>query len=231
MKIEDIEKHRMEKVESLLLNRVDYEINLLNETIAKHSYSEEEKKAFSEILEFAMAQDYGEKILYKYYIAHPIRTTRLILYWLESINEKHFDLVQASLVHNALEKKILSPEELEERYGYWTRNTIEVITVDREDQKRPGWATDFFRNILTLDKYGQMLKVFDKFDNIYTLGLNPDSKIRETYLNEIRSYIQPMLNKYAPDLSEYFEELIKSTEQFGHKSIETYLAEFAQRKE
>ena len=226
MKIENIEKDRIEKIRSLLTNKANYEINLLKSEFCKEYPEEKKITQLIAVIDSLRSLDYGDHPLHKYYFVHPVRVARLCVNWLKEIDDNHFEMIMSALIHNALEMNILSSTKLEQEYSSWTRETIEVITVDRKAQKMPGWAQKYYGNILSLDKYGQMLKVFDKFDNIYALCLNPDKEIRNSYLGEIEKYIQPTLDKFAPHLSNYFTMLVASTRRYGYKSPEQFISEF-----
>ena len=70
-----------------------------------------------------------------------------------------------------------------------------------------------------------MLKVFDKLDNIYSLCLNPDDEIRSKYLQEVKKYIAPIINKHATSLSSYFNKLINSERTAQHIPMDRWLLE------
>ncbi len=222
----EIETHRLDKIKSLLTDQIAGEVTKLFSILDQSHYSESEIALIEDSLTFAANQDYGTNILYKYYVGHPIRVAQLCALWLQKLNEKNVALIQAALIHNALEKEVLTPEQLHAEYNSWIQKTIVTITVDRDDQQNADWAHRYYTELSKLDKYGQMLKVFDKFDNIYALCLNSDADIRNSYLDEIEEYILPVLNKHAPFWTEYFNKLIQSTRKLGHKSIETYMKEF-----
>ena len=82
-------------------------------------------------LKFALEQTYGENIINRYYVNHPIRVAKLSLMWLGLIKEKNSDLVIAALIHNVLEKNIISLEILSSEYSHWVYDTIVTLTVDR----------------------------------------------------------------------------------------------------
>lgn len=226
MHINEIENHRLDKIKSLLTDQIANEVAKLFSILDQSKYTESEIDLIEDSLTFAANQDYGTNILYKYYVGHPIRVAQLCALWLQKLNEKNVALIQAALIHNALEKEVLTPEQLETDYDSWIRKTIVTITVDRDDQQNADWAHRYYTELSKLDKYGQMLKVFDKFDNIYALCLNSDADIRKSYLDEIEEYILPVLSKHAPFWTDYFNHLIDSTRRIGHRSIESYMKEF-----
>lgn len=218
--ISKIEEIRIDKVESQRSNQNEREVLRLKKSINESTLNSKEIDKLMQTLEFALAQDYDNT---PQYVAHPIRVAMLCLFWLKEVGEMHADLLHAALIHNALEKNILSINELEIKFGPWVSKTIEILTIDREAQKHKGWETPYYEAVHSLDKYGQMLKVFDKFDNIYALVLNPDDQVRTNYLIEIDEYIQPMMDEFFPAASDYLKELIKATREMGHKPQEFFL--------
>lgn len=220
--INEIECHRKEKILSLLSNRIEIEEQLYLNLMAQSNFSEEQKKRLGEVLDFAKSQYYGDSPLCRYYVCHPIRVARFVSEWMNHYGETSFELLCASLIHNALEKDIISEESLESDYGHWTNETIKILTVDREKQSDPEWTEKYYEGLQGLNKFGQILKLFDKFDNLYALCLNPDDITRRKYIEEIELYIQPILKKHSPHLEDYFAELIASTKRLGHKSAEHF---------
>ena len=133
------------------------------------------------------------------------------------------DLIVAAIIHNVIEKNILNFEQIQDSYGTWIAETIKTITVNREAEKQAGWANKYYIELYKLDKYGQILKAFDKFDNIYALCINPNNEIREKYIAEIKKYIRPIIADFAPDYIDYFNELVSSTISIGYKPKEYFL--------
>ena len=98
------ENDRILKIKSLLLGNVDQEIDELKKMISKSNFSKNETMKIYKTLKFALEQTYGENIINRYYVNHPIRVAKLSLMWLGLIKEKNSDLVIAALIHNVLEK-------------------------------------------------------------------------------------------------------------------------------
>ncbi len=60
-----------------------------------------------------------------------------------------------------------------------------------------------------------MVKIFDKLDNIFLLGLNRNEDVRVKYLAEIETFVLPMVARDVPELSAYFEQLVTEARQLG----------------
>jgi (p)ppGpp synthase/HD superfamily hydrolase len=225
MKFTTIENDRVLKIKSLLIGNIDQEVDELKMMISEFNFSKGEISKILNTLNFALAQTYGENPMNKYYVNHPIRVAKLSLMWLNLIKEKNFDLIILALIHNALEKNIIPLETLRSEYSQWVYNSIITLTVNRSKENDPDYIKQYYYKLQKTDKYTQMLKVFDKLDNIYSLCLNPDDEIRSKYLQEIRNYIVPIINQHANILSGYFNELINSKKTSQHKSMDSWLVE------
>lgn len=226
MKISDIEQHRKEKLESLLCGNLDKELAQLRALINESTFSDKQRESIEEILIFVMAQHYGDHPLLKFYVSHPIRVGVFALNWMKINNDYDYDFLVASLIHNVIEKNILNASEINSKYGQWVSRVIETITVDREAQKKDGWAEEYYSRLSSLDTKGKLLKAFDKFDNIYAICLNPDENVRNEYLDEIIKYIKPIIDKYSSEQSEYFLNLVDKSRAMGYLSIDEFLKDY-----
>ena len=45
----------------------------------------------------------------------------------------------------------------------------------------------------------------------------------DDYLNEIETYLYPLIDKFLPHLSDYFVELVADARQFGQFKFEFYI--------
>lgn len=228
MNILEIEQHRFNKIESLLCNRVDAEYENVLQDLNQSHFSSIQKKKVVSTLDFAVQQNYVPGEISTYYVTHPIRVARYTLQWLKIKNIQHVELVQAALIHNCLEKNLMTVKKIENKFGAWISSTIDVLTVEREKQYQGDWLEKYYERVLQLDKFGLMLKSLDKFDNLYALCLNPDDKVRYHYLAEIKKYITPLFQSYYPELLAYFQKLVEETEQLGHFSKDQFLAKIQQ---
>lgn len=225
MKFTTIENDRVLKIKSLLIGNVDQEVNELKHMISRSDYYENEISKIFNTLNFALAQSYGKELINKYYVNHLIRVAKLSLMWLNLIKEKNLDLIIAALIHNALEKNIISLKALRSGYSQWVYNAIRTLTLDRSKEHDSDYIKKYYNEIQKTDKYIQMLKVFDKLDNIYSLCLNPNDEIRTRYLKEIKEYIVPIIDQQASMFSGYFNELINSEKTIQHKSMDNWFQE------
>jgi hypothetical protein len=68
-----------------------------------------------------------------------------------------------------------------------------------------------------------VVKIIDKLDNLFMLGLNPDEAVRQRYLNEISHYVLPLVKQFLPQLANYFENLVLFNQANGMIDKKKYL--------
>lgn len=221
--ITKIEIHRAEKIKSIFTNRIDFELTKLNNLLDGSQYADEECSQLNFTLNTALNLDYGGGELSQDYVAHPLRVAFFVQRWLKYNNQRNIDILCVALLHNVLEKKALSVLQVNKRFGRCIAKLIEVLTVDRKKENIPEWRKAYYSRIHNEGTLCQIVKLFDKFDNIYSLCLNPDRRIRDKYLQEIEMYVKPIVTQHAPLLENYFDQLIESTRQIGFISKEDFL--------
>jgi (p)ppGpp synthase/HD superfamily hydrolase len=166
------------------------------------------------------AYDFAGNIDYKHgnlssetYLAHPLRVGLMALDYIPDILP---ETATIALVHNVLEVGSVSVAELREVFGKEVATTIETLTVDRSQQWDLDYKKEYYSRIAAGFSGGCQIKVLDKMDNMYMLGLNPDDDIRGRYLGEIRTHVLAMAKNNLPNLYEYMCGLADEVEQTGH---------------
>ena len=165
------------------------------------------------------AHNYAKKIVYDHpglsaeiYFAHPLRVASLAILLAEE------NPVQAGIVgllHNVFEVSTTSYEEIHQRFGEDVSFMITTLTVDRALQWDASYKRKYYSSINSLSKNARKVKVIDKFDNLFILGLNPDSEVRLRYLKEIKKYIVPIIERDLSYMLGYFSSLIINCEETG----------------
>ena len=223
MEISEIELHRKKKLDSLLCGKIKEDVSDFSSLCIQIGFSDEDLSRINSVLVFAKAQEYGEHPLLKYYVSHPIRVAIFTLQWLKRNRIIDKDPVIAALIHNVIEKDVMTSMAIQTLYGAWVSQVIQTITVDREAEKMDGWAPKYYNQLSNLDRKAQLIKAYDKFDNIYAICLNPNPDVRRSYLNEIETFIKPIIDEYAPYQSHYFSALIHSSREMGFIDMNDYI--------
>ncbi len=145
-------------------------------------------------------------------MAHPVRVASLAIL-LSSNNPVEAGII--GLFHNVLEVSKTSKKEIKNLYGPRIHDIISKLTVDRSLQWNPSYKKKYYRSINQLPKNARIVKVIDKFDNLFLLGLNKDEQVRIKYLSEIKMHVMQILKNDLPFLETYFNELILDCEETG----------------
>lgn len=173
----------------------------------------EEREKLIKAYDYAVSIDYRhEGLSSDIYIAHPVRVAALSLL---SQNNPSADLGVVSLLHNVFEVSDKSFEEIEQKFGSTTAEQIAILTVDRSKQWDQTYKKQYYQAISTGALTMRLVKIFDKLDNLFILGINPNEDIRGRYLKEIEEYIMPMVRSSIPALESYYEALIADTKKTG----------------
>jgi GTP pyrophosphokinase len=147
------------------------------------------------------------------YLAHPLRVAEMVENYGEPRSQTD---VAIALLHNILEVSNTSLAELENMFGPTITDSIVNLTVDRKKQWDPVYQCTYYKSIRHGYKGACVVKVFDKLDNIFTLCLNADERIRTAYVDEIEEYVIPLAREVVPAVAGYFAEAAEEARAFGY---------------
>lgn len=165
------------------------------------------------------AFEFAKKIQYRHvglsseiYFTHPMRTAAMALLCEE---RKNIDFGIIGLLHNVFELSDTSPQILSKHFGDSLTSQILALTVDRNFQWDLDYKQAYYDNINSNPLSCRVVKVLDKIDNLFVLGLNPDNTVREKYLSEIKTHILPMAESDLPSVFPYLYDLVNECELTG----------------
>lgn len=215
MSFQSISIERAEKLRSLFTNCVDEQTAKTTAAVQKVA-SPDGFKMYRKALAFAQSQTYGTREVDKYYITHPLRVCRfLCVEWCTPAGPRNDELVTAAVIHNAIEKKLCTEEQIAVEYSPWVGRAVELLTINRELMKQPKEKERYYDRLYGADADMQALKIMDKFDNMFALSIGQDETVRNDYLNEIERYILPLAKRHFPQYIDYMTELSQNTRQLG----------------
>jgi len=163
--------------------------------------------------EFAKSLQYGHPGLSaSSYLAHPVRVADLMIAVAKPLVE---DGVVLALLHNVFEHTSVSHETIAQRFGVQIADAIRVLTVDRTPTD-PDYTLRYYQQLARAPLWVRQVKVLDKLDNLFLLGLNPNAEIRATYLADIERYVVPIAQQVLPDLVLYIRSLIDDCHRTGY---------------
>jgi (p)ppGpp synthase/HD superfamily hydrolase len=166
----------------------------------------------SEREKLAFALNFAKQIRYRHpglsseaYFSHPLRVSAMSMLF-EASCEASIGIL--GLLHNVLEVSEVSSESLARKFGEEISSQILALTVDRSMQWDIGYKTAYYANLMAGPRNARVVKIMDKLDNIFLLGVNPDNNVRKKYLNEIEVFLMPMVKHTTPQLMDYMNELL-----------------------
>ena len=190
--------------------------------LGMNEISVDDQEQLRKVLRFASSIDYHHVGLSpKAYLAHPIRVAGMTLF-LSSNSEKKL-LGTIALLHNVLEVSTVSSKKLTDETEHEVAESIQILTVNRDLQENIDYLNKYYSSIETTPHSLSVVKIIDKLDNLFMLGLNPDEAVRQRYLNEITTYVLPLVKKFLPQLANYFENLVLFNQTNGMIDKKKYL--------
>lgn len=144
------------------------------------------------------------------YLAHPVRVAIMAMRVVSPPDEA----VVLALLHNVFEHTGVSEAEIAERFGAPIAAAIRVLTVDRERQDDE-YKRRYYATVRHAPSWTRAVKVLDKLDNMFVLGLNPSETVRHAYLREIEQYVLPLAGTDFPQLAQYMVEVIQDCRAVG----------------
>lgn len=141
------------------------------------------------------------------YFSHPLRVAAIGLL----IDADHDSRVGAlGILHNVLEVSHVSADTMEKNFGRNISEQVVALTVDRNIQWDRTYKTAYYKDLMAGPHFTRVVKIIDKLDNLFLLGLNADEDVREKYLSEIEDFVLPMAAETLPELLAYMLNLVNN---------------------
>jgi (p)ppGpp synthase/HD superfamily hydrolase len=182
---------------------------LINNGLGTSDYA-----AVTEALEYAATMDYHHAGMSSVtYLAHPLRVAEMVL---SLVPRVPVETLIIAMLHNVLEVGNVPVGDLEQRFGAVVLQALKDLTVDRDLQWDADYKREYYQRLADGYRGACIVKVVDKLDNMFVLGLNPDGEIRRRYLEEIENYVLPMARQDIPSLTQYLTDLIEDCRRCGY---------------
>ena len=164
------------------------------------------------------AYDFASRIEYEHagltpvsYLAHPVRVAVMSLQLDAQVTA---DTAVLALLHNVFGVSRVTPSEIAAQFGAGVEQAIHALTVDRTATSH-AYRVGYYANLARQPRFVRVVKVLDKLDNLFILGINPDTTVRADYLRDIEEFVVPMVANTLPHLTEYFGALVADTHTAG----------------
>lgn len=142
------------------------------------------------------------------YAAHPLRVAAMALL---TPGSPGVEAGVVGILHNVLEVSDVTESELRERFGESVTAQVRSLAVNRALQFDPDYTEAYYSAINAGPRAARVIKVFDKLDNLFLLGINPDVAAKTKYAREIQDYVLPMADSNVPAVSAYMRALLDET--------------------
>jgi (p)ppGpp synthase/HD superfamily hydrolase len=212
--LDSIENERLRRLRSRANNGEESEASLKT-SLSPFSGTNLAEKTWR-AYEYAKSVDYEHGGLSSAaYLAHPVSVACLALKVVRPPDENAAVL---ALLHNLLEVSKISEHEIAQRFGNSIAVAIRQLTVDRS-QSTHEYTSRYYQALQSLPKWGRVIKVLDKLDNLFILCINPDAHIRAAYLADIEEFVLPMANADLPHLMPYLKSLVADCRRVGFLDV------------
>jgi len=146
------------------------------------------------------------------YFSHPLRVAGLAT--LVS-GARDAGVGVLAILHNVLEVSDVSVDTLSAIFGHGIADQVQALTVDRDVQWDKVYKAGYYSRMMAGPVSTRVVKIVDKLDNLFVLGLNPDASVREKYLAEIEDFVLPMTVGTLPALTSYMRNLVQDCRSTG----------------
>lgn len=174
-------------------------------------YGNSNKEILKETYNFTKNIDTKHKGLSKTaYFSHPLRVASYAAF-LTGFKSLTFPIL--GLIHNIFEVSDVDYETIKKKFGSSIAEQIRVLTVDRNKHWDSSYKKKYYETLCSQPVSCRIIKVLDKFDNLFILNLNPNKEIKKKYLLEVEKYIIPMAKKDLTSLHKKLEEIVDFQKQ------------------
>lgn len=146
------------------------------------------------------------------YFSHPLRVSALATL-ISGTQDASIGVI--ALLHNVLEVSDVSADNLSDIFGDDVSDQIKALTVDRDVQWDRTYKAGYYSKLMLCPLSARVVKIVDKLDNLFVLGLNPEESVREKYLAEIEDFVLPMATATLPRLIIYLQDLVQDCRLTG----------------
>jgi (p)ppGpp synthase/HD superfamily hydrolase len=146
------------------------------------------------------------------YLTHPLRVACMSI---TLVKPPAVTTTVMALLHNIFEVSDTRQEEVEKKFGHRVATSLSLLTFDRS-QKSDQYNEEYYQKLDASHRSVRLVKILDKLDNLFILGINPDAGIRSSYQRDIERYVIPMVDRELPALSKMIRDLIAENRAIGY---------------
>ena len=111
------------------------------------------------------------------YLLHPTRVALIALKYCNNLVIE--DVINLALAHNVIEISDIPKRKIHQLVGERIYSWVETLTIDRAQRWDKFYLQEYYQKIGKLDQVPRLIKVCDKFDNLFFLEDNPSSSMHQ----------------------------------------------------
>ena len=124
------------------------------------------------------------------YLKHPLR----MVYFTKRYFPKSFSRIyKLILFHNILEVCDINDKVIIKVLGKEVLKYLKILTVDRKMQSNFNYLKDYYTLIVGSPEC-LLVKVIDKYDNLFDLKINSDINVKKNYIKEVEIFLKPRID-------------------------------------
>lgn len=177
-------------------------------------------KSIDSAIVFMLCQDYHHPGLSSMtYVNHPFRVASLLLTEFGIRDELTICL---ALLHNILEL-VSSPDiipTLEIKFPQLV-DDLRTLKVNRSLQHDIQYMNSYY-NKISLSKRASLVKIADKFDNIFMISFNKNKDRRKSYIEEFKCHVGSLTYTHLPSKSPVVDLISTIVASMGYLDRETF---------
>ena len=125
------------------------------------------------------------------------------------------DIGIVGLIHNVFELSDFTVDFISEKFGKKIANQILSLTVNRDLQWNVDYKKAYYEQLSDGPVEARVVKIMDKLDNLFILGVNLDKAVKLKYLKEIEKHVLPLAHKTTPKIYSYMKDLVDNNYNSG----------------
>ena len=138
------------------------------------------------------------------YLKHPLRMCLFFKKYFPNTFPKAFILI---CFHNILEVTDLDKIEIINNFGKDNFEKLLILTIERSKQRSINYLKNYYKKIIE-NNICFLVKIVDKYDNLFDLKNNKSISIKKFYINEIEAFIKPELDKNGSFRESFLQNII-----------------------
>tara|TARA_X000001036_G_scaffold439842_1_gene492618 strand:- start:1708 stop:2415 length:708 start_codon:yes stop_codon:yes gene_type:complete len=148
--------------------------------------------------------------------AYFIHAVRVATHIAGTMKFPDLDSIKTGLIHNVYEIAGMEREQIiSNGFSEFTAKSIELTTIDREQQFDDKYLTKYYQNMVEFDERLVLIRCLDKLDNLLGLEVIADGDLRDNWLRSLEKFIVPLSFSIDKNLGCFIEDTLRYAKSTG----------------